>query len=186
MPVSLPRSDPSADAWFSPPAAGPRRTTVTGHRPPANRGEPPSAAARVLGRRPRLAANSIAQARAHIARLPLASAALNYLADLIRGHCEKIRSPWRVLPAGKIAGIVSAVSRCDQRPGDPADGNGVHRTTVGRWGCARLSACRPPALPRPDRALKRTARPDFRADTDSAPPQAYAPGPRAVTPEAFR
>ncbi|MFI7102656.1 hypothetical protein ACIBK8_25235 [Streptomyces sp. NPDC050161] len=23
--------------------------------------------------------------------------------------------------------------RCDQRPGDLAGGNGVHRTTVGRW-----------------------------------------------------
>lgn len=69
----------------------------------------------------------------YTARLPLSSATLNYLADLIRGHCKKIRSPWRALPAGKIAGIVLAVPRCDQRPGDLAGGNGVHRTTVTRW-----------------------------------------------------
>ncbi|MFG2222988.1 hypothetical protein [Streptomyces sp. NPDC048644] len=54
------------------------------------------------------------------ARLPLSSATSNYLAEVIRGHCKKIRSPWRALPAGKIAGIVLAVLRCDQRPGDLA------------------------------------------------------------------
>ncbi|TPQ18976.1 transposase family protein [Streptomyces sporangiiformans] len=59
----------------------------------------------------------------YTARLPLSSATLNYLADLIRGHCKKNRSPWRALPAGKIAGIVLAVLRCDQRPGDLAGGN---------------------------------------------------------------
>ncbi|MEU0116286.1 hypothetical protein ABZ137_21915 [Streptomyces bobili] len=31
-------------------------------------------------------------------------------------------------PAGKIAGIVLAVLRWDQRPGDLAGGNAVHRT----------------------------------------------------------
>ncbi|MFE2424594.1 hypothetical protein [Streptomyces hokutonensis] len=65
------------------------------------------------------------------ARLPLSSATLNYLATLIRGHCKKIGSRWRALPAGKIAGIVPAVLRCDQRPGDLAGGNtmgaGNHR-----------------------------------------------------------
>ncbi|MCC9707064.1 hypothetical protein E4N62_18405 [Streptomyces sp. MNU76] len=66
------------------------------------------------------------------ARLPLSSATLNWLADLIRGHLKKIGSRWRALPAGKIAGIVLAVLRCDQRPGDLAGGNGIHRTTVTR------------------------------------------------------
>ncbi|WP_369354910.1 L-histidine N(alpha)-methyltransferase [Streptomyces sp. cg2] len=69
----------------------------------------------------------------YTARLPLSSATLNYLADLIRGYLTKIGSRWRALPAGKIAGIVLAVLRCDQRPGDLAGGNGVHRTTVTRW-----------------------------------------------------
>jgi hypothetical protein len=67
------------------------------------------------------------------ARLPLSSATLNHLAGLIRGRLKKIASRWQTLPAGKIAGIVLAVLRCDQRPGDLAGGNGVHRTTVSRW-----------------------------------------------------
>ncbi|MCX4853979.1 hypothetical protein OG426_53205 [Streptomyces canus] len=68
----------------------------------------------------------------YTARLPLSSATLNWLADLIRGHLKKIGSRWRALPAGKIAGIVLAVLRCDQRPGDLAGGNAIHRTTVAR------------------------------------------------------
>ncbi|MFG2311491.1 transposase family protein [Streptomyces sp. NPDC048566] len=93
----------------------------------------------------------------YTARLPLSSATLNYLATLIRGHLKKIGSPWRALPAGKIAGIVLAVLRCDQRPGDLAGGNGVNRTTVTRWvrEVVGLLAARAPRL---DRALKRIAR----------------------------
>src|SRR4051812_8064122 len=70
----------------------------------------------------------------YAARLQLSSATLNYLADLIRGHLKKIGSRWRAQPAGKIAGIVLAVLRCDQRPGDLAGGDGGHRTTRTRWG----------------------------------------------------
>ncbi|MFF8912843.1 transposase family protein [Streptomyces sp. NPDC015032] len=93
----------------------------------------------------------------YTARLPLSSATLNYLATLIRGHCKKIGSRWRALPAGRIAGIVLAVLRCDQRPGDLAGGNGIHRTTVTRWvrEVVGLLAARAPRL---DRALKRIAR----------------------------
>ncbi|WP_030689272.1 transposase family protein [Streptomyces sp. NRRL B-1347] len=93
----------------------------------------------------------------HTARLPLSSATLNYLAGLIRGRLKKIGSRWRALPAGKIAGIVLAVLRCDQRPGDLAGGNGVHRTTVSRWvrEAVGLLAGRAPRL---DRALKKIAR----------------------------
>lgn len=69
----------------------------------------------------------------YTARLPLSSATLNWLADLVRGHLKKIGSRWQALPAGKIAAIVLAVLRCDQRPGDLAGGNGIHRTTVTRW-----------------------------------------------------
>ncbi|MGW0633877.1 transposase family protein [Streptomyces sp. NPDC002758] len=93
----------------------------------------------------------------YTARLPLSSATLNYLADLIRGHLKKIGSRWRALPAGRIAAIVLAVLRCDQRPGDLASGNGVHRTTVTRWvkEVVGLLAARAPRL---DRALKKIAR----------------------------
>lgn len=93
----------------------------------------------------------------YTARLPLSSATLNYLAEVIRGHMKKIRSPWRALPAGKIAGIVLAVLRCDQRPGDLAGGNGIHRTTVSRWvrEVVGLLAARAPRL---DRACKKIAR----------------------------
>lgn len=93
----------------------------------------------------------------YTARLPLSSATLNWLADLIRDHLKKIGSRWRALPAGKIAGIVLAVLRCDQRPGDLAGGNRVHRTTVSRWvrEVVGLLAARAPRL---DRALKKIAR----------------------------
>nr|WP_202447037.1 transposase family protein [Streptomyces sp. SID5468] len=89
--------------------------------------------------------------------MPLSRATLNWLADLLRGHLKKIGSRWRALPAGKIATIVLAVLRCDQRPGDLADGNGVHRTTVTRWvrEVVGLLAARAPRL---DRALKKIAR----------------------------
>lgn len=58
---------------------------------------------------------------------------------------------------GKIAGIVLAVLRCDQRPGDLAGGNGIHRTTVTRWvrEIVGLLAARAPRL---DRALQKIAR----------------------------
>lgn len=64
----------------------------------------------------------------YTARLPLSSATLNWLSCLIRGHLKKIGSRWRALSAGRIAGIVLAVLRCDQRPGDLAAGNGVTRS----------------------------------------------------------
>ncbi|GAA1929039.1 hypothetical protein GCM10009753_73620 [Streptantibioticus ferralitis] len=93
----------------------------------------------------------------YTARLPLSSATLNYIADLMRGRLKKIGSRWRALPAGKIARIVLTVLRCDQRPGDLADGNGVHRTTVSRWvrEVVGLLATRAPRL---DRALGKITR----------------------------
>ncbi|KUL32153.1 transposase family protein [Streptomyces regalis] len=95
--------------------------------------------------------------RVYTARLPLSSATLNYLATLICGHLKRFESPWRALPAGKIAGIVLAVLPCDLRPGDLAGGNGVHRTTVTRWvrEVVGLLAARAPRL---DRALKKITR----------------------------
>ncbi|WP_326762830.1 transposase family protein [Streptomyces phaeochromogenes] len=89
--------------------------------------------------------------------MPLSSATLNWLASLVRGHVKQIGSRWRALPAGKIAAIVLAVLRCDQRPGDLAGGNGIHRTTVTRWvrEVVGLLAARAPRL---DRTLKRSTR----------------------------
>ncbi|MGW3942559.1 transposase family protein [Streptomyces phaeochromogenes] len=94
---------------------------------------------------------------AYTARLPLSSATLNWLASLVRGHLKKIGSRWRALPAGKIAALVLAVLRCDQRPGDLAGGNGIHRTTVTRWvrEVVGLLAARAPRL---GRTLKRITR----------------------------
>ncbi|MFI2287544.1 hypothetical protein [Streptomyces niveus] len=40
----------------------------------------------------------------HTDRLPLSSATLNHLADLMRGHLKKIGLRRRALPAGRIAG----------------------------------------------------------------------------------
>ena len=70
---------------------------------------------------------------------------MNWFADLIRGHLKKIGSRWRALPAGKIAGIVLAVLGGDQRPGDLAGGNGIHRTHRHPVGAGKSSACWPPA-----------------------------------------
>ncbi|WSU48118.1 transposase [Streptomyces sp. NBC_01092] len=52
-----------------------------------------------------------------------------------------------------------AVLRCDQRPGDLAGGNGIHRPTVIRWvrEVVGLLAARAPRL---DRALKKIAHKD--------------------------
>ncbi|MEU9662839.1 transposase family protein [Streptomyces chartreusis] len=61
------------------------------------------------------------------------------------------------LTIAKRAGIVLAVLRCDQRPGDLVGGNRVHRTTVPRWvrEVVGLLAARAPRL---DRALRKIAR----------------------------
>ncbi|MFE3938757.1 hypothetical protein ACFXPJ_34630 [Streptomyces goshikiensis] len=66
-------------------------------------------------------------------RLPLSTRAVDYLADLLRRHLKAICSRWRVLPPGKIAVIVLAVLRHDQRLADMAGGNQVSESTVRRW-----------------------------------------------------
>ncbi|MFI1330964.1 transposase family protein [Streptomyces sp. NPDC020845] len=109
----------------------------------------------------------------YTAHLPLSSATLNWLADLIRGRLKRIGSRWRALPAGKIAGIVLAVLRCDQRPGDLAGGNGVHRTTVTRWVReSRQPAGRPHSSPGPraDRPIRWRGGPAGRLPDPRSPP----------------
>lgn len=43
------------------------------------------------------------------------TATLSFLGDLLRGHLKKIGSRWRKLPPGRIAAVVLAVLRHDQR-----------------------------------------------------------------------
>ncbi|GHE11469.1 hypothetical protein [Streptomyces alanosinicus] len=90
-------------------------------------------------------------------RLPLSTRTVKYLADLLRGHLKSIRSRWRVLPAGRIATIVLAVLRHDQRLADMADGNDVSATTIRRWRDELITLLTAKA-PRLDRALKKIAR----------------------------
>ena len=84
--------------------------------------------------------------------LPLSRQRLTFLADLLRAHLKKIGSRWRKLPPGKIALIVLATLRHDQRLADMAGGNGVSASTISRWTweIIRLLAARAPRL---DRAL---------------------------------
>jgi hypothetical protein len=66
-------------------------------------------------------------------RLPLSSATIRFVADLLRGHLKAIGSRWRKLPPGRVAVIALAVLRHDQRLADMAGGNGVSASTVRRW-----------------------------------------------------
>ena len=90
-------------------------------------------------------------------RLPLSSATVNHVAALIRAHRKKIRSRWRTLNDGRIAVIVLAHLRNDERLADLAGGAAVSASTVRRWvlEVIGLLAARSPRL---DRALAKVAR----------------------------
>ncbi|MGW7613511.1 transposase family protein [Streptomyces sp. NPDC054766] len=90
-------------------------------------------------------------------RLPLSTSTVNHLADLLRRRLKAIRSRWRVLPPGRIAVIVLAVLRHDQRLADMADGNNVSESTVRRRR-DELIALLAAQAPRLDRALKKVAK----------------------------
>ncbi|MGW4518738.1 transposase family protein [Streptomyces sp. NPDC004393] len=90
-------------------------------------------------------------------RLPLSSATLDMVADLVRGHLKKIRSRWRKLPPGRIALIVLAVLRHDQRLCNMAGGNDVSASTVRRW-LLEVIGLLSARAPRLDRALKKITR----------------------------
>ncbi|MGV9881142.1 hypothetical protein [Streptomyces sp. NPDC003006] len=66
-------------------------------------------------------------------RLPLSMSTVNHLAALLRRHLKSIGSRWRSLPPGKIAVIVLAVLRHDQRLAGMAGGNNIAESTVRRW-----------------------------------------------------
>ncbi|WP_240806076.1 hypothetical protein [Streptomyces sp. BPSDS2] len=90
-------------------------------------------------------------------RLPLSTRTVNHLAELLRRHLKTIRSRRRILPPGKIAVIVLAALRHDQRLADVADGNGVSESTVRRWRDELIGLLAAQA-PRLDRALMKIAR----------------------------
>ncbi|XIE81632.1 transposase family protein [Streptomyces sp. SBR177] len=90
-------------------------------------------------------------------RLPLSTRTVNHLADLLRRHLKAIRSRWRILPPGRVAVIVLAVLRHDQRLADMAGGNNVSESTVRRWRDELIGLLAAQA-PRLDRALKKVAR----------------------------
>ncbi|MFD4578193.1 transposase family protein, partial [Streptomyces sp. NPDC058417] len=90
-------------------------------------------------------------------RLSLSTRTVNHLADLLRRHLKAIRSRWRILPPGKIAVIVLAVLRHDQRLADMAGGNNISESTVRRWRDEMIALLAAQA-PRLDRALKKIAR----------------------------
>ncbi|MEW1913174.1 transposase family protein [Kitasatospora sp. NPDC085895] len=87
-------------------------------------------------------------------RLDLSTSTIIYLADLLRSHLRAIRSPFQ--PARRIAVLVPAMLRHDQRLLDLAGGNGVPESTLRRWHdeMIDLLAARAPRL---DRALRKTA-----------------------------
>jgi hypothetical protein len=104
-------------------------------------------------------------------RLPLSSRTVNHLADLLRRHLKVIRSRWRILSPGKIAVIVLAVLRHDQRLADMAGGNNVSESTVRRgspvarevlisWSAGFDGVSGPPVRPSPAR---RSASPGTRS-----------------------
>ncbi|MFD8417723.1 transposase family protein [Streptomyces sp. NPDC059650] len=90
-------------------------------------------------------------------RLSLSTRTVSHLAGLLRRHLKLIRSRWRILPPGRIAVIVLAVLRHDQRLADMAGGNNVSESTVRRWRDELIGLLAAQA-PRLDRALKKVVR----------------------------
>jgi hypothetical protein len=90
-------------------------------------------------------------------RLPLSTRTVNHVADLLRRHLKAMGSRWRILPPGKIAVIVLAVLRHDQRLADVAGGNNVSESTVRRWRDELITLLGAQA-PRLNRALTKVAR----------------------------
>ncbi|MFF8029656.1 transposase family protein [Streptomyces sp. NPDC007896] len=90
-------------------------------------------------------------------RLPLSTTTVAYVADLLRRHLKAIGSRWRSKPTGRIAVLVLAVLRHDQRAADLAGGNQISATTMRRW-CDEVVALLAAKAPRLDRAIRKVAR----------------------------
>ncbi|MFF4173791.1 transposase family protein [Streptomyces sp. NPDC001744] len=97
------------------------------------------------------------RALAYRRRLSLSARTVSHLAGLLRRHLKLIRSRWRILPPGRIAVIVLAVLRHDQRLADTAGGNDVSESTVRRWRDELIGLLAAQA-PRLDRALRKVVR----------------------------
>ncbi|MFB7507778.1 hypothetical protein [Streptomyces broussonetiae] len=65
-------------------------------------------------------------------RLPLSTTTVASVADLLRRHLKAIGSRWRSKPTGRIAVLVLAVLRHDQRAADLAGGNQISATNMRR------------------------------------------------------
>jgi len=89
-------------------------------------------------------------------KLPLSTNTVAYVANLLRKRLAEIGSRWRSLPPGRIAVIVLALLRHDQRAADLAGGNEIAESTVRRWRDEVLGLLAAKA-PRLDRALKKLA-----------------------------
>jgi hypothetical protein len=90
-------------------------------------------------------------------RLPLSTTTLAYVADLLRGRLKAIGSRWRSKPPGRIAVLVLAVLRHDQRAADLAGANDIAESTVRRWRDEVIALLAAKA-PRLDRALRKIAK----------------------------
>ena len=90
-------------------------------------------------------------------RLNVSTHTVSCLADLLRSHLKAIRSPFRSLPPGRIAVLVLAMLRHDQRVLDLAGGNNVPEPTLRRWRDEMVGLLAAKA-PRLDRALKKIAK----------------------------
>jgi hypothetical protein len=90
-------------------------------------------------------------------RLSLSTRTVNHPTDLLRRHLKAVRSRWRILPPGKIAVIVLAVLRHDERLADMAGGNDVSESTIRRRR-DELIALLAAQAPRLDRALKKVVK----------------------------
>ncbi|MFE9866949.1 transposase family protein [Streptomyces sp. NPDC005506] len=80
-----------------------------------------------------------------------------YLVDLLRTRLKAICSPFRSLPPGRIAVLVLAMLRHDQRLLDLAGGNNVAESTLCRW-CDEMIGLLASKAERLDRALRKIAR----------------------------
>ena len=89
--------------------------------------------------------------------LPLSTTTITYITDLLRARLKAIGSRWRMLPPGRIAVLVLAVLRHDQRAADLAGGNAVSDTTIRRW-TDEVVALLAAKAPRLDRALAKITR----------------------------
>jgi hypothetical protein len=90
-------------------------------------------------------------------RLNVSTSTIDYLADLLRCHLKRIGSPFRSRPPGRIAILVLALLRHDQRLLDLAGGSGVPESTLRRWRDEMVGLLAAKA-PRLDRALRKIAK----------------------------